>query len=311
MLWNFKKSIPIIAYLLCQTLMSQNQTTSLWKKEIPNFKTSDETEIREEGDIVWYRNVSVPTLEVYLPTKQNATGIGVVICPGGGYQGLAYDWEGTDIAKAFNAHGMAAFVLKYRMPQSKSVAVSHKAPLQDAQRAIRWVRAHAEEYNVQEDKIGIMGFSAGGHLAATLTTHYNHPAYEPIVEMDSLSARPDFSILVYPVISMQSKTTHGGSRKSLLGEKPSQELVDFYSNELHVTRDTPPTLLIHSSDDVGVPVENSILFYAALQKAGVFSSLHIYPYGGHGYALAINKGYLQNWPERMFEWLHHLYNKPR
>lgn len=311
MSWNFKKSIPIVGVLICQTLMSQNETLRLWEKEIPNFKSSNETEIREQGNILWYRKVSVPTLEVYLPTKQNATGTGVIICPGGGYQGLAYDWEGTDIAKAFNARGMAAFVLKYRMPQSQSVVTSHKAPLQDAQRAIRWVRAHAEQYNLQEDKIGIMGFSAGGHLAATLTTRYNHKAYDPKDQIDKQNTRPDFSILVYPVISMQSKTTHSGSKNSLLGNNPPQELVDFYSNELHVTPDTPPTLLIHSSDDVGVPVENSLLFYTALRKAGIYAAMHIYPYGEHGYALAINKGYLQNWPERVYEWIDSLDNRPQ
>ena len=284
----------------------QSETVPLWEDKIPNSQTTTEKETQTKGDLLWYRNVQNPTLEIYLPTKISATGRGVIICPGGGYAGLAYDWEGTDIAKWFNAKGIAAFVLKYRMPQSKAVIVSHKAPLQDAQRAIRLVREHAEKWNVSKNQIGIMGFSAGGHLAATLATHYNHQSYSPSDSIDTQETRPDFAILVYPVISMKEMHTHQGSKNNLLGKSPSEDLVSFYSNELHVTENTPPTLLIHSADDKGVPVSNSLIFYQALQEAGVYSEMHLYPYGGHGYSLAIGKGHLQTWPERINDWLESL-----
>ncbi len=278
----------------------------LWSGNIPNHRETDEVETQRNENILWIENVQEPSLEIYLPTKQNATGKAVVICPGGGYQGLAYDWEGTDFAKFLNSKGIAAFVLKYRLPKSKSIISGHKAPLQDAQRAIRLVRFNSEKWNVSRNQIGIMGFSAGGHLASTLGTHYDDYKDSLPDNIDSLSARPDFMILIYPVITMKSIYTHEGSRNNLLGDKPEQELIDFYSNELHVNKNTPPTFIVHSSDDDVVPVMNSILFYQALAKEKIYSEMHIYPEGGHGYSLAIGKGHLQTWTDRLSEWIESL-----
>lgn len=254
-------------------------------------------------------NIQTPELEIFLPPEANANNKAVVIFPGGGYMGLAYDWEGTEFAKWFNSKGYAAFVVKYRLPNSKSLIVGNEAPLQDAQRAIRTVRANAEEYNINPDQIGAIGFSAGGHLASTLGTKYDfndQRFYDP-GSIDTVSARPDFLMLIYPVISMKEGITHEGSRLSLLGDNPSQEMIDLYSNELHVTENTPPTFLIHSSDDETVPVKNSLLFYEALQQHGVSSEMHIYPYGGHGFSFAVQRGgHLRGWIDRMWEWMESL-----
>ena len=282
------------------------ETIHLWSGKIPNHQETDEVETQENGDILWIENVQEPTLEIYLPTKKNATGKALVICPGGGYQGLAYDWEGTDIAKWLNSKGIAAFVLKYRLPKSNSIILGRKAPLQDAQRAIRLVRHNSEKWNVSKNQIGIMGFSAGGHLASTLGTHYNDGKNSLTSTIDSLSARPDFMVLIYPVITMRSSYTHEGSRNNLLGENPEQELIDFYSNELHVNKNTPPTFIVHSTDDKAVSVINSILFYQALEKEEIYSEMHIYPEGGHGFALAIGQGHLQTWIDRLSEWIESL-----
>lgn len=290
----------VIAINIC---FGQKNIIPLWSDKIPNHQKTDEVETLENKDILWIEKVKVPTLEIYLPTKKNATGKAMVICPGGGYQGLAYDWEGTDIAKWLNANGIAAFVLKYRLPKSKSVIIGHKAPLQDAQRAIRLVRNNSEKWNISKNQIGIMGFSAGGHLAATLGTHYDNDKNSLPNSIDSLSARPDFMVLIYPVITMKSSFTHQGSKDNLLGKNPEQQLIDFYSNELHINKNTPPTFIIHSTDDEVVSVMNSILFYQALVKEKIYSEMHIYPKGGHGFSLAIGQGHLQTWVDRLSEWI--------
>lgn len=299
----FKGLISWILLTLPLFTFGQSEILPLWPDEIPNFQPATEKEVQTQGDIFWIRKVQKPSLAVYLPSKANANGKAILICPGGGYEGLAYDWEGSDIAKLLNSKGIAAFVLKYRMPQAKSVAVSHLAPLQDAQRALRLIREHSEKWNLSPNQIGVMGFSAGGHLAATLATHYQQESFAPMDEIDRRNARPDFSILVYPVISMKAEHTHQGSKDNLLGKSPLDSLVSLYSNELQVTKNTPPTFLIHSADDKAVPVSNSLLFYKALQKFEVQSELHIYSYGGHGYGLALGKGHLQGWTERMEDWL--------
>ncbi len=282
------------------------ETIPLWSKKIPNHQETDEVETQKKGNILWIENVQKPTLEIYLPAKKNATGKAMVICPGGGYQGLAYDWEGTDIAKYLNSKGIAAFVLKYRLPKSNAIILGRKAPLQDAQRAIRLVRHNSEKWNISKNQIGIMGFSAGGHLASTLGTHYNDGEDSLTSTIDSLSARPNFMVLIYPVITMRSSYVHQGSRNNLLGKNPTQELIDFYSNELHVNKNTPPTFIVHSTDDKAVSVMNSILFYQALEKEGIYSEMHIYPEGGHGFALAIGQGHLQTWIDRLSEWIESL-----
>ncbi len=284
--------------------IAQNHTLPLWSV-IPNHYESDEKENQKEGDMLWVTNVQVPDITVYLPAKKHATGQAVVICPGGGYHGLAYDWEGDDIARWYNSKGIAAVVLRYRLPISKSVVNKHEVPLQDAQRAMRLVRHHAADWNINKDEIGVMGFSAGGHLASTLGTHFDDETKLANKDaIDLLSARPDFMVLIYPVISMREKTTHKGSKFALLGENPDQKLADYYSNELQIKENTPPTFLLHSTDDKSVPVENSLLFYKGLREKNIPNcEMHIYPEGGHGYSLAIGQGRLQGWTDRLYEWL--------
>ena len=285
---------------------SQGQVIPLWEKDIPNSQKSDELEQLEKTEILRVRKVQIPSVEVFLPTKRSANGKAVIICPGGGYGMLAYDWEGTEVAKWFNTQGVAAFVLKYRLPQSKSIIVQNEAPLQDVQRAMRLVRHHADKWGLEKNKIGVIGFSAGGHLASILGTHYDRNVLKTNDSIDELSARPDFMMLIYPVITMNLSHTHKGSRNNLLGKAPSDELVELYSNELHVNENTPPTFIVHSTDDKAVPVENSLRFYESLKHSNVYSELHIYPYGGHGFGLAIGKGYLQSWTQRLTDWLNHI-----
>lgn len=297
----------MLSSLLClmslNILISQENTVKLWPLEIPNRQETDEVEIQENREILWITYVQEPTLEVFLPSKKFRTGRAVIICPGGGYGGLSYDSEGTDIAKWLNTKGITAFVLKSRLPNSKSVVTSYKAPLQDAQRAMRLVRQNAEKWGVNKDQIGIMGFSAGGHLASTLGTHYNENQDFFTDDIDSLSARPDFMVLMYPVITMGPTYAHQGSKNNLLGHNPDQTLVDLFSNEKQVDKNTPPTFLVHTTDDKSVPVMNSILFYKALTEEGIYAEMHIYPEGGHGYGLAVGMGYLENWTDRLAEWM--------
>lgn len=298
-----KFCVFIFLFSAVQVSFGQSNVILLWEDKIPNSQPSDEKEEREVDGILKLRKVQTPTLEVFLPSERNATGKAVVICPGGGYGMLSYDWEGTDIAKWFNTQGVAAFVLKYRLPQSKSIIIQHEAPLQDAQRAMRLVRFHAEKWGVDKTKIGVIGFSAGGHLASTLGTQYDKTTVKATDEIDKISARPNFMALIYPVISMKYPVTHKGSRNNLLGNNPSEILVNEYSNELQVNNNTPQTFIVHSTDDKAVPVENSLNFYKALKDVGVKTEMHIYPEGGHGYSLAINRGYLQSWTNRLADWL--------
>jgi len=296
-----------ILFLALNNCLAQNLIIPLWDGDPPNFRETGETVVWDTSDIVGVRNVQKPDLAVFLPSKRNATGEAVIICPGGGYHALAYDWEGIDIARWLNSRGIAAFVLKYRLPVASCNIVRHESPLMDAKRATRIVRSGAAAWNVDPGRIGIMGFSAGGHLASTLSTHFDHgdPASPDPVER--VSCRPDFSILMYPVISFTGEFTHSGSRTALLGEDPDPSLVKYFSNELQVTDDTPPAILIHSGDDRGVPVENSIVYYEALRAHQVPAELHIYPYGGHGYSLAVGKGHLSTWPDRVVQWIRYIY----
>ncbi len=223
-----------------------------------------------------------PELRVYLPAEDKATGAGIVICPGGGYGALAMDHEGHQVAKWLNTIGVAGFVLKYRLGRR----YQHPAPLQDAQRAMRYVRAHAKEWKIDPHRLGIMGFSAGGHLASTVATHFDagDPKSDDPIERES--CRPDFAILCYPVISMTEPFGHSGSKRNLLGPNPDPKLAENLSNEKQVTADTPPTFIFHTGADTGVPVENSLAFYQALRKAKVPAEMHIYQEGPHGVGLA-------------------------
>ncbi len=284
-------------------IQAQNITLPLWNGTPPFQKEMDlKEEVVSEG-IVRIGNVQIPTIEVYLPAKQIATGQAVVIFPGGGYGILAYDWEGTDFAKWLNSQGIAGIVVKYRLPKSASLTDPKEVPLMDAQRAIRMVRQNASAWNIDSTQVGIMGFSAGGHLASTLSTQYSHKVDRTMDAVDALSARPDFSILVYPVITFVNPSIHSGSMKALLGENQTDDLKKRFSAELNVTEDTPPTFLVHAGDDTGVPVENSLLYYAALRAKGVSSSLHVYPKGGHGFAFGMGKGPVENWRDVLLDWM--------
>ncbi|HEA23219.1 MAG TPA: alpha/beta hydrolase [Pricia antarctica] len=293
----------MINLLSIGTLFAQDTIMPLWPSDkIPNRIESDEKEEHVFEDILRISKVQEPTMEVYLPAKANANGKAMLIFPGGGYGILAYDWEGTDIAKFLNGKGIAGIVVKYRLPSDTSQREKFNVPLIDAQRALRLVRSKANQFNISSDKIGIIGFSAGGHLASTLGTHFDQKVYEPIDDADKESARPDFMALLYPVITFTQNTKHSGSQKNLLGENATQEMMENFSNELQVTAETPPTLLVHATDDSGVPVENSLLFYQALKNKDVSATLHIYPKGGHGFSLGLKDKHLRGWPERMFEW---------
>ena len=238
----------------------------------------------------------IPTLTPFIP-REKLSGASVIVCPGGGYTRLA-DHEGRPVAEWLNSLGITAFVLKYR----HGPRYHHPSPLQDAARAIRTVRARAKEWNLDPNRIAILGFSAGGHLASTIGTHFddgNAASPDPI---ERVSSRPDRLILIYPVISMR-QFTHAGSKRQLLGENPPDELVVLLSNDEQVTKQTPPTFLVHSTDDSGVPVENSLRFVEALRKAGVPFELHVYEHGGHGYGLGGNDPVLLSWPKRCADWL--------
>jgi len=243
----------------------------------------------------------IPTLTVFLPAKSAQPTSAIVICPGGGYAMLAFGHEGINEGKYFQAHGVAAFVLKYRLPVHGYL---HPVPLLDAQRAIRRVRSHAANWNINPEKIGVMGFSAGGHLASTLETHFDAGNASAVDPVDKVSCRPDFAVLVYPVISMKDGLTHQGSKLNLLGPNPDPALVANLSNETQVTPQTPPTILVHAVDDNAVPIENSRLMYAALQKAGVPSALQEYPHGGHGFGYGnVPDNSPPGWLDNAYAWL--------
>ena len=288
-------------------LNAQDYKLNLWENgKIPNNKETELTEKWDTTDLIRVSNVQVPDIAVYLPPKRVATGQVVIICPGGGYKYLSYQWEGIEIAKWFNSNGIAAVILKYRLPYTSNNIVSYKSPLLDAQRAVRLVRFNAENWNIDTDKIGIMGFSAGGHLASTLITHFDYGLSDSEDNIDKISCRPDFAILMYPVISMYEPNVHMGSRTNLLGKDPSDDLLKEFSNEYQVKEDTPPTFLVHASNDGAVPPANSVLFFNALKEKGISTEMHIYPYGGHGFSLGLNIYHLSNWTEQCIDWLNYL-----
>jgi acetyl esterase/lipase len=261
---------------------------------IPNSKSGPDEETSTDGS--WIKKVSRPVIQIYLPAKSRATGAGIVIFPGGGYAGLTFDFEGTQQAKFFVDHGIAAFVVKYRIPDDQTMVDKSMGPLQDAQQAMRFVRQHAAEWHVDPKRIGAIGFSAGGHLASTLATHFDK-AY--VDNPDRVDLRPDFLVLVYPVISMDAKITHMDSRKALLGTGPSDSQVRFFSNELHVTKGTPPTLILHAADDRLVDVDNSIVFFEALRHAGVPVETRLFQAGEHGFYLMPR----DRWQGTIMDWL--------
>ncbi len=275
-----------LALALPRAAQAEGKTELLWPHGAPRAKGETDND--------------KPTLTVSLPPADKANGAAVVICPGGGYGGLAIGYEGHDVADWFNSFGVAAFVLKYR---HKGSGYQHPAPLEDAQRAIRTVRSRAAEWHVDPGKIGILGFSAGGHLASSAGTHFN--AGQPTAEdpIERVSCRPDFLILCYPVISLVTQHTHQGSKKNLLGENPDQKLVESMSSELQVTSETPPTFLWHTAADTGVTPENSVLFFLALRAAKVPAELHVFEQGRHGLGLAKDAPGAKAWPALCAEWM--------
>ncbi len=287
--------------LLSNINLLAQKSIPLYEGNIPNSKPSpdeEKTEKNQDG-ITIISKISKPTLSIYLPPQGDATGTAVIICPGGGYWVNAFVHEGTDVARKFNEMGVAAFVLKYRIPNDATMINREIGPLQDAQQAIKTVRVHAAAWGINPNRIGIMGFSAGGHLASTAGTHFEHGVID---NPEKISLRPDFMVLIYPVISFQESFGHIGSRDQLIGQNPSVEKINLYSNELQVTSNTPPTFLVHASDDDGVNPENSIVFYQRLLQNKVPAELHLYQRGGHGFGMN-NKTTEDRWMDRGKAWL--------
>ncbi|WP_460954006.1 alpha/beta hydrolase [Spirosoma litoris] len=284
-----------ITLLLLSTACLAQQEIPLYSGLIPNAKDMPDGEIRRADFIV--SKVSRPTLSLFLPPKGKANGTAVIICPGGGYGVLVIKREGYDVAEAFAKQGITAFVLKYRLPSDETMLNKSIGPLQDAQQAIKTVRQRAAEWQVDPQKIGIMGFSAGGHLAATAGTHFGKSLIENPTDV---SLRPNFMVLVYPVISLTERIGHAGTRTNLLGSTPSPDQIRLYSNEEHVDATTPPTFLTHAGDDTVVPVANSLIFYEALQRNGILTDMHLYAKGEHGY---LKTPAFDEWFGRCLHWL--------
>lgn len=297
-----KNLFILFSLLLMKSILLSQSVIPLYPGNIPNSKPSkdEETSVVNEDGITIVSKISRPTLTIFLPDKKIANGTAVVICPGGGYWINAFVHEGTDVAKKFAAMGVAAFVVKYRIPDTATMINPGIGPLQDAQQALKTVRERAKEWNVDPARIGIMGFSAGGHLASTAGTHYNHAVID---NEKNTSLRPDFMILIYPVISFVDTTiAHMGSSEKLLGKTASKEKLREYSNELQVTDQTPPTFLVHASDDGGVSPENSIRFYEALLKHHIPAEMHLYQNSGHGFGLKL-KNTNEQWMDRCENWM--------
>ena len=282
-------------------LQAQNEVVPLWSNEIPGALNSmdyKEVQVLKNGEVEFYSKVSIPTLTILKPEKPNGTA--VVICPGGGYSNLYMIGEGFKVAKWFNSLGITAFILKYRLPSDEIMKDKTIGPLQDAQESIRFIRRNAAKWGINSQKVGVIGFSAGGHLASTLSTHYNDEVYKV---PDAVSARPDFSILIYPVISMEEKVTHQGSKNKLLGMSLSSELIEKYSNEKQINAATPPTYIVHAFDDTSVVIENSIQYFLALRKNKVPAEIHLFQSGKHGFGLGRPATTSQNWTKQCEDWL--------
>lgn len=295
------KGFAVIVFLFVFISISaqQSQIIKIWESVPEYSKTDRDFERKEIDDLGVYRfyDITIPTLEFIKP--QNPNGSAIIVCPGGGYLRLAYQSEGEAVAKWFADKGISAFILKYRLPNDKFMTNKEIVPLSDAQQAIKYLRDNSEKYGIKKDKIGIIGFSAGGHLAASASTLFIN---EVIPNNEKTSLRPDFSILGYPVISMKEEITHTGSRNNLIGENPTEEMIKHFSNELNVTSETPPTFIFHATDDKTVAVENSLRYYDSCMRKGVPVNLHIFEKGGHGFAM--KKKYLdEQWLFLLEKWL--------
>jgi len=295
-------AVIIILCLLIVKIKAQPLIINLWNGKIPGSIESPrfkEDTIRIENGKIRIAKVINPTLTIYFPENKKSNGTAMIICPGGGYARLAMDNEGSDIAEWLNQNGITGIILKYRLPNDTIMKNKTIGPLQDLQEAVRIVRRRAVEWKIDPGKIGVIGFSAGGHLVSTLSTRFN----EKIYGSDTTSARPDFVVLGYPVITMNEQNAHMGSRRNLLGKSPDPAQVEYFSNELHVLKNTPPTFIFQAEDDKTVPVQNSIDYFTALKNKDVIAELHIYPGGGHGFGLAKNGGKESSWTSACIKWL--------
>ncbi len=285
---------------LCGNAQAQEpaKTIDIFKGDIPG--STGVAPQQKNGDNQFWISTSVtrPTL-AYFPAADNS-GTAIIVCPGGGYAGLTYMFEGTMTAQWLSSKGINAFVLKYRLPSDQTMKDRKNGPLQDVQQAIRYVRANAKEYGIDPSKIGVIGFSAGGHLASTISTHYNDEVYKSEY---NVSARPDFSILIYPVITLESTYTHAGTREALIGKDADKATTDLYSSHLQVTKDTPPAFLVHALDDKLVPYVNSIMYANALRDKDVQCEVHLYAHGDHGLRVQAPTDTQAFWHDACEKWL--------
>jgi acetyl esterase/lipase len=286
-----KSKFLLIATFLCGFSAFSQEKITLYPNGVQNSKPSSVTESGAERGL--YKGITHPTLEYIKPEKPNGTA--VVVIAGGGYGVIVYNGEGLGTAKSLAEKGVSAFVLKYRLPSDEIMQDKKIGPLQDVQQSIKYLRENAEKYGIDKNKIGVMGFSAGGHLASTAATHFEKSYIE---NPQNTNLRPDFQILVYPVITMQDALTHGGSRDALIGKTPSQEDKDLFSNELQVKVNTPITWLTHAADDKVVDVDNSIHYFEKLRKNKVEVEMHVFPKGDHGFIFR-QKG----WMNPLFDWM--------
>jgi len=276
----FQQIIACSSFLLVSLISVGQQVIPLYEDNIPNsIKTKDK---EHENSYHFLTNISQPTITVFTPAAGKSNGTAVIICPGGGYMMLNIKMEGYDVAQKLTSLGITAFVLKYRLPSDSIMVDKSIGPLQDAQRAIMLIRTRAKEWNIDTAKIGVMGFSAGGHLASSAGTHFSHSYID---NPSSINLRPAFMILIYPVISFADPLAEKGSRTALLGKNAKVEQTDLFSNELQVTPEMPPAFIMHAGDDKLVSVKNSITFYLSLQKNNVPAGIHIFPTGQHGFLL--------------------------
>jgi len=293
-----KLYVNLFFFILMSSLSAQNFTLKVWPNGAPIKNNPPGEEHSWVDGIKRIENISEAEIYVYLPEKDKSTGAAVVICPGGGYWIEAIEHEGTQIAEFLQKNGVAGIVLKYRLPYGNP-----EIPLMDAQRAIRLVRSKAKEWNIDPDKIGIAGASAGGHLASTAGTHFDSGDPKSGDPLARLSCRPDFMLLLYPVVTFKEEWGHMGSRKNLIGPGNDWKMVEEYSNELQVTADTPPAFLVLADDDKSVPPRNSIEFYLAMKKFGIPAEMHIFSEGGHGFGMKPTGLPVSNWPNLFIGWL--------
>ena len=296
---RIQRVTAIMVALLAISIHSAAQERAvipIWPEGVPGGIPNGGPERILDGGRI--ENVHNPTLTLYLAPENRRTGASIIVCPGGGYVRLAFEHEGRAVAEWLNSIGVSAFLLKYRLKE-----YGHPAPLRDVLRSVRLVRDQAEKWRIDPQRIGVMGFSAGGHLASTAGTLFDAPEGRTGAPLDRISARPDFIIAIYPVITFRPPYAHEGSKTGLLGPNPSAEMIDHLSADLQVTSNSSPTFLVHGGEDKTVPPENTVQFFLALRKAGVPVEMHIYQSGGHGFGLGTEQPLVSDWPRRAADWM--------